>query len=173
MTGTMEQVWSRPALRPMFWLLGWFGVLFPESGRDIPATLRIESTAGQQHWFRRLAFRRERAFNSTMALSKHTGKLTEGVGPFKILQMVWEIRVENPDHLHFEDAGWQISLFGKDIAVPKLIGRWVFGMVRFDQLAVTHEDRPASRIELRINHPLFQTIFTYSGVFWFEEIPHD
>src|SRR5215211_1083584 len=40
--GTMDRIWHRPAwLWPVFWLLIWIDLLFPETGTQIPATMTV------------------------------------------------------------------------------------------------------------------------------------
>ena len=41
--GTMHQIWRRHGwLRPVFTLLAWADILFPETGWDVPVSLTIE-----------------------------------------------------------------------------------------------------------------------------------
>src|SRR5690349_3867607 len=69
LVGTMHQIWRRHGwLRPLFTMLAWADVLFPETGRNVPVSLTIERDGHRGDvWQRTFAFARERRFNATMA----------------------------------------------------------------------------------------------------------
>jgi hypothetical protein len=81
----MHQIWRRHAwLRPLFMMLAWADILFPETGRDVPASMTIEPDGhGGDVWQRTFAFARERRFNATMVY--RGSSVIERLGPHGML----------------------------------------------------------------------------------------
>jgi hypothetical protein len=164
LAGTMERVWHKPVLSPMFWILGHFGILIPEAGTDIPAVLTIlpgQTRTGLpiQKWNRTLQFSRPRRFDSIMVPDPKTGGVIEKVGPGKALHMAWDIRFEPDGSMVWQTHGWRLL----GLPLPGRLGVALFGHVHFTQHAL---DATATRIAMRISHPLIGAIFEYGGVLY-------
>jgi len=158
LVGTMHQIWRRHGwLRPVFTLLAWADILFPETGRDVPVSLTIESNGqGGDVWRRTFAFTRERRFNATMAYEG--SDVVERLGPFGLLQVPWHLRVQSADVIQITTGETRVRLAGLRLRFP----RWL----RFKVGALQHA-RPHGRMDLDlvVTHPRLGRIFGYSGTF--------
>ncbi|NIU25893.1 DUF4166 domain-containing protein, partial [candidate division KSB1 bacterium] len=80
-------IWHRPEwLKPFFWILSWFDMLFPETGKDIPASMAIRGGYNQRQepyhlWYRTFFFPKPRYFNAVMAFNPTADRVVERLGP--------------------------------------------------------------------------------------------
>jgi hypothetical protein len=158
LVGTMHQIWRRHGwLRPLFTMLAWADILFPETGRNVPVSLTIEPDGrGGDVWRRTFAFARERRFNATMAYEGSS--VIERLGPGGMLQVPWHLRVESADAIQITTGETCVRLGGLRLRFP----RWLRFKVGARQLA-----RPHGRMELDlvVTHPRLGRIFGYAGTF--------
>ncbi len=114
--GRMDSVWRHGRwTRPLFSLLARFDMLFPETGRDVPAALEITPQADGHAWRREFRFPRRRHFDATLAWDRRLGRVVERTGP---LTMVWRVRFEPPDTLRIETE--RALLGGLSVPAPRV-----------------------------------------------------
>ena len=158
LVGTMHQIWRRHGwLRPLFTILAWADILFPETGRDVPVSLTIEPDGhGGDVWRRTFAFARERRFTATMAYQGST--VIERLGPHGILEVPWHLRVQSADAIQITTGETRLRVSGLRLRFP----RWL----RF-KVGALQRARPHGRMELDlvVTHPRLGKIFGYSGTF--------
>jgi Domain of unknown function (DUF4166) len=160
----MERVWRRARwLWPFFWLASWSDLLFPETGSDVPVTVRIQavgSPATRHLWRRDFRFPggRWRRFTSRIEYDERLGHVIEAVGPGLALAIAWEMLFEAPSTLHLDCAGWVLRLGPWLIRLPN----WLLGSGR----AVETAPSPNTiRIDFTVSHPLLGDVFGYVGTF--------
>lgn len=158
LVGTMHQIWRRHGwLRPLFTILAWADILFPETGRDVPVSLLIEPDGrGGDVWRRTFAFAHERRFNATMAYEG--SGVIERLGPGGMLQVPWHLRVESADAIQITTGDTCLRVAGFRLRFPS----WL----RF-KVGALQRARPHGRMELDlvVTHPGLGRIFGYSGTF--------
>jgi small multidrug resistance pump len=158
--GTMHQIWRRHGwLRPLFTVLAWADILFPETGRDVPVSLTIEPDGrGDDVWRRTFAFARERRFNATMAY-RGSGVI-ERLGPHGMLEVPWHLRVTSADAIQITTGETCVRF--RRLRLRLRFPRWL----RFT-VAATQRARPHGRMDLDlvVTHPHLGRIFGYSGTF--------
>ena len=156
--GTMHQIWRRHGwLRPVFTLLAWADILFPETGRDVPVSLTIEPDGrGDDVWRRTFAFTRERRFNATMAYQGST--VIERLGPRGMLEVPWHLRVTSADAIQITTGETRLRMGGLRLRFP----RWLRFTVGATQRARAHGRMD---LDLVVTHPRLGRIFGYSGTF--------
>jgi XapX domain-containing protein len=154
----MHQIWRRHGwLRPLFTMLAWADILFPETGRDVPVSLTIEPDGhGGDVWRRTFAFARERRFNATMAFEGSS--VIERLGPRGMLEVPWHLRVQSADVIQITTGETRLRLGRLRLRFP----RWL----RF-KVGAVQRARPHGRMELDlvVTHPGLGPIFGYSGTF--------
>ncbi len=158
LNGTMHQIWRRHGwLRPLFTMLAWADILFPETGRDVPVSLTIEPDGrGGDVWRRTFAFARERRFNATMAFEGSS--VIERLGPRGMLEVPWHLRVRSANAIQITTGETCLRIGGLRLHFP----RWL----RFT-VGATQRARPHGRMDLDlvVTHPRLGRIFGYSGTF--------
>jgi Domain of unknown function (DUF4166) len=161
LVGTMHQIWRRHGwLRPLFTVLAWADILFPETGRDVPVSLTIEPDGrGGDVWRRTFAFARERRFNATMAFEGSS--VIERLGPRGMLEVPWHLRVQSADAIQITTGETRLRVGGLRLRFP----RWL----RFT-VGALQRARPRGRMDLDlvVTHPRLGRIFGYSGTFTVE-----
>jgi hypothetical protein len=154
----MHQIWRRHAwLRPLFMMLAWADILFPETGRDVPASMTIEPDGhGGDVWQRTFAFARERRFNATMVY--RGSSVIERLGPHGMLEVPWHLRVHSADTIQITTGETCLRIGGLRLRFP----RWL----RF-KVGALQRARPHGRMELDlvVTHPRLGRVFGYSGTF--------
>ena len=162
--GEMDKVWHRPTwLWPLFWILSWFDILFPETGTNIPASMKIIGGRDKynqpfQRWNRTFTFKKSRYFNATMAYDEKQQCIVEWLGPINITQIVWDIQFQPPATIRIITKGCNL-IIGK-VRVPLL--KWFYPQVKAIETAV---EENVIHIDLEVSHPLMGTIFGYEGYF--------
>ncbi len=161
LTGTMHQIWRRHGwLRPLFTMLAWADILFPETGQDVPVSLTIEPDGhGGDVWRRTFAFARERRFTATMAYEGSS--VIERLGPRGMLQVPWHLRVQSAHAIQITTGETSLRVAGLRLRFP----RWL----RF-KVGALQRARPHGRMDLDlvVTHPRLGRIFGYSGTFTVE-----
>lgn len=158
LVGTMHQIWRRHGwLRPLFTMLAWADILFPETGRDVPVSLTIEPDGhGGDVWRCTFAFAHVCRFNATMAY--RGSSVIERLGPRGMLEVPWHLRVQSADAIRITTGETALRVGGLRLRFP----RWL----RF-RVAAVQRARPDRRMELDliVTHPRLGRIFGYSGTF--------
>jgi len=162
--GTMHRVWHKPVLRPMFWLLGKFGILVGKAGKNIPTTLVVKPTPKGQLWRRTLHFDEPVQFNSLNTYDPKIKRVMEWVGPGNALGMVWNITFQPPKTLLLVTSGWILRLGRAQIQIPNWLWPWTLGRADTTQHA-DEKKEDTIHIDLVIRHAIFGEMFGYSGTF--------
>jgi hypothetical protein len=162
--GIMHRVWHKPILRPMFWLLGKFGILVGKVGNDIPTKLVVEPTSKGQLWRRTLHFDQPVQFNSLNTYNPKIKRVMEWVGPGFAMGMIWNITLQPPNTLLLVTSGWILRLGRIQIPVPNWLWPWTLGRANTTQHADESKEETI-HVELVIDHALFGEMFSYSGTF--------
>jgi Domain of unknown function (DUF4166) len=115
----MYQIWRRHGwLRPMFTMLAWADILFPETGRDVPVSLTIEPDGqGGDIWRRTFAFARERRFTATMVYEG--SDIIERLGRRGMLQVPWHLRVQSSDAIQITTGETRVRIAGLRLRFPR------------------------------------------------------
>jgi hypothetical protein len=159
LVGTMHQIWRRHGwLRPLFTVLAWADILFPETGNDVPVSLVIEADGRESDvWRRTFEFVRIRRFNATMAYESGSG-VVERLGPGGMLRVPWHLSIPSADTIQITTGETCVGLGGFRWRFPRFL--------RFQVGAVQHA-RAHGRMDLDlvVTHPRLGRIFGYSGTF--------
>ena len=165
----MERVWRRGRwLWPLFWLASWLDALFPETGRDVPVMLVIESqrSGGRHVWHREFRFPRRRRFTSRIEYDERLGCVVEMMSPAGAMAIAWEIDFEPPYRLELTCAGWVLRLGPWRLRLPD----WVLGSGRATETA--DPAQPGTiHIDFAVTHPLLGNVFGYEGTFRVQREP--
>jgi hypothetical protein len=162
--GVMHEVWHKPLLRPLFWLLGTLGVLVGKTGKDIPTTLVIEPAARGQLYRRTFRFQPPVELNSLNTYDPAKNCVMEWVGPAKALGMAWDVRFRPPATLLLVTSGWVLRLGRVHLRIPGWLWPWTLGRADAIQRANDHV-ADTVHIELVIRHGLLGKMFGFSGTF--------
>ena len=162
--GVMHRIWHKPALHPMFWIMGKFGVLIPKTGAEVPTTLIIEPTPKGQLWRRTLDFDKPVEFTSLNTFEPREQRVVEWIGPGQLVGMVWEVTFAPPRRLSLVTIGWVIRLGKRNLPVPGWLWPWTLGRADTSQHADEMKE-DTIHIELTIRHALFGEMFEYNGTF--------
>lgn len=174
--GIMKTIHGGPKwLAPIFYLGTRWKLLFPESGTDIPFSITNTPKIGkggeeQVHWERVFHFPdKKRYFNALMSLDDRQSIIKDYLG-------------EPP--LVYSDLTCTVNASDGSLTIESrkqrlILGRWELPLPRIFQgfATVTEryiDDRETYSIHVRVHNPLIGTVFSYEGVFTYEEksIPH-
>lgn len=162
--GNSDRVWHRPAwLWPFFWFLSLFNIIFPETGTNIPATMRLTGRRDAQgqpyhNWDRTFRFAIPRYFKAVMAYDQKRQCVVEHFTPMHLLSMVWDLRFTAPAHLEIITRTCTLNLGKLQIPLPRLLHPHVH--VIEDAL-----DDDTIQMSLTMSHPLLGDIFGYEGTY--------
>jgi membrane protein len=164
--GKLDQVWQRHGwLRPLFMLLERAGLLFAETGVDIPGEIVI--SAGREadgqpfhFWQRQFAFVSPRHLYSRLTYDPGLARPVEYFGPGGRLQMVWEVVFLAPRTLDFQAVECALFVGPWRLRLPA----WSWFGVAFQTSAVANYDNQV-RINLILTHPWLGEVFGYTGAF--------
>lgn len=169
MDGTMARVWHRHSwLWPFFSLMACVDIFFPETGRDVPASMIVTATPEGAAWRRTFWFPRARRFNATMTYRQETaavpagdgrgeGCVIEHVGPAGALEIPWRVRVLHRDLLEITTGRLMVRIGRHRIPVP--------GLMQVAVRAIERAVDDAIHIDLVLSHRLLGPIFGYDGTF--------
>lgn len=162
--GVMYEIWHKPLLRPLFWLLGTLGVLVGKAGKDIPTTLVVEPAPLGQLYRRTFGFDSPVQLNSLNTYDPATDRVMEWVGPGYALGMIWDVNFQPPGTLLLVTCGWMLRLGRVHLPVPGWLWPWTLG--RADTIQHADENQAdIIHIELVVHHALFGDVFGFSGSF--------
>ncbi|KAA3647193.1 MAG: DUF4166 domain-containing protein [Chloroflexi bacterium] len=168
--GQMDEVWHRPKwLWPFFWLSAQFDILFPETGSNVPATMKLVSSRDKnqqalQRWERTFHFKKLRYFNATMAYDNAQKSVVEWMGPGNSTEIVWDIEFHPTEKIEIITKGCNLKI-GK-LRAPLL--KWFYPQVKATETAIGED---MIHIDLEVSHPLLGNIFGYHGNFKLQIIP--
>jgi len=168
--GVMHEIWQRPKwLKPLFILLGRFGILVPRTGKAIPTRLVVVPgylPDGQPYheWNRTFAFNPPITFNTAVVFDKRMNNIADQVGPGRFLHMVWDGKFIPPRSFSLDTVTNAIRVGGRIWYLPEWVWSLLLGRVKFIQQA-HEEDEKVVDVDLRIVHPVFGEIFGYTGTF--------
>jgi hypothetical protein len=86
------------------------------------------------------------------------------VGPKNILYMVWGAQFQPLDKFTLDTHSIALRLGPLKVWLPRSMWKFLFGTVTFTQ-TVDAEREDTVHVDLLITHPLFGSIFGYSGTF--------
>jgi uncharacterized protein len=164
--GTMDQVWHRPAwLWPVLHVCACFNILFSEQGTNIVASMIVEGQhdrrgRGTQTWNRTFQFRTPRHFDATMRFDLRFACVVEHMAPFDLLEVVWDVRYEEPSTIHIETEGIRIGVGRLRVTLP----HWAGVQVRVRETALVDQSESIA-VDLRVQQPWLGEIFGYTGQF--------
>ena len=156
-SGVFEVAGSpRRWLRPVFAVLGWRRVLFPEYARDVPFTVTNIPGPGEG-----LSARREFHFPGRDRVMQDTmhvvdGRLHDFLGRRGGLEVRLRVTVAGGSLRMLSDRAW-LHLRGLRLPLPALLS----ARVLLDESWVDGHQR----VDVRMRHPLLGEIFRYSGTF--------
>ncbi len=168
--GVMHKIWHRPVwLKPLFVFLGWFGILVPKTGNEIPTKLVVvpgylPNGEPFHEWNRTFDFGVPIHFNTRVVYDQYMDNLADEVGINHFLHMVWKGQFIPPRSFTLDTVTNAIQLGSHLWYLPKWLWLFCFGRVRFIQQARVEDDRIVD-VDLRILHPLFGEVFGYVGTF--------
>ena len=157
MDGAMHRIWHRHLwLRPLFRLLAHADIFFPESGRDVPASMIVTSAKDGVAWRRTFWFSKTRHFNATMTYGATAG-LSERVGPGGLIEVPWHVRPLGRDAIKITTGRLALHAGRFRLPIPSLF-----------QVAVTALEgakNDAIHVDLVLSHHLLGPLFGYDGAF--------
>lgn len=169
--GTTRHIWHRPRwLRPILWLASKGGILTPETGRDIPTTMRVirqrDSEGRPYHtWARTFYFpRRTVRFNTSIIYDPEQDQTADMAGPGNSILIYWRARFLPPKTFTLDTTEVALSIGGRKVRLPRPVWQWMFGVVHHCQWVDT-EREDMMWIETILWHPLVGYFFGYEGVF--------
>lgn len=168
--GVMHAIWHRPRwLKPLFVLLGRFGILVPKTGKNIATRLVVipgylPSGAPYHEWNRTMLFEPPIHFNTRVVYDERWDNLADQVGTGRFLHMVWKGTFIPPRAFTLETVTNAVRIGGQIFYLPRWLWSPLLGRVRFIQQAHVEDDNIID-VDLRIIHPLFGEVFGYVGTF--------
>lgn len=164
LVGTMDRVWRRHRwLDPALGALARQRLLFPDAGRDVPASLRVHALRDpegvpRQTWNRRFGFAVVRAFDAEMSFDGRRNAMVERLGRSGRLRIEWRLQPVDPDGLAIVAAGGCVRIAGRAVPLPAVLTPRA--------RAVQHGiDRDGITVEVTIGLPVLGPILGYSGGF--------
>ncbi len=163
-------VWFRPNwLAPLFWVLGKFGILVPETGENVPVTMVVRAEYDKdnkpiQFWDRTFKFNTLRRFNTILKYDDKMGDVGDFIGKWKFVYIVWEARYHPLDRFTLDTKICAFRFFNCYIWLPRWVWERLFGILRCDQVADDIKGNTFS-LDLVIKHPWFGDFFGYNGKF--------
>jgi Domain of unknown function (DUF4166) len=158
--GRMTRVWHRPRwIGPALGLLALAGLLFPETGHDVPAQMTVTAELtpdgrARQVWRRTFCFwRRRRRFVSAFVHDARRGTVVERVGPGELVRIPWRLQVRDGD-LRIGTVRMYLG--------PLPLPRCLTGEVLATERAV---GPCAIDVTLIVRHPFLGPVFGYEGRF--------
>lgn len=172
LVGTMDRVWHRYRwLTPILWLLAQANTLFPETGRNVPATMTVRSYRDRrcqpwQSWQRTFTFvQRRRHFDARMTVDLVHGRAVEHTGPGGLLEVPWRIDLRE-DRLQIDALSVALRLGSLRLRLPDVC------CVRVRAIETADPAHPNQiQIDLSLTHPWLGPVFGYDGTFRVERRP--
>ena len=172
LSGTMDTIWRRHAwLWPMFSMLARADILFPETGRDIPAEMivrnyRTEDGRPWQSWERTFDFGHvRRRFDACVTFDPRRGQTIEHTGPGGRLEAPWRMELEG-GRMMIDALAIFLRIGRLRLRLPRLLSAGVRAIQTTD--AATPDQ---IHIDLSLHNPLLGAVFGYEGTFRVERRP--
>lgn len=157
--GQMAEVWHPGWLTPPLWFSGFLGVLFPETGRDVPTSITIKTQGLRQQWDRTFQFaRRRRNFSDAMVYDRARNRILNFFGLNDRFAMVFHFVPLPNGGLEIIGGQQYLNLGQVRLPVPRIltpamiVQEWP---VKDNQIGM----------ELKMAHPTVGQLFTYRGQF--------
>jgi hypothetical protein len=174
LSGTMDRVWHRRVwLMPLFWILARVDTLFPETGRDVPATMTVRNYRDAdglpwQTWERTFALGRvRRRFDARMTYDPVRGQTVEHTGPGGRLEVPWRVQVSD-NRLQIDALSVSLRIGSLRLPLPDLLS------VRVRAIETADPVKPDDiHIDLVLSNRLLGPIFGYEGTFRVERRRQD
>jgi uncharacterized protein DUF4166 len=155
--GAMHRVWHRHTwLGPFFRLLARVDILFPESGRDVPASMTIARVDQGTAWRRTFSFAKIRRFNATMTYQPQCG-VVERIGPGGAIEVPWRVRSLGRDTIEITTGRLRVRAGPLRLPIP--------GVLQVAVRAVERAVANAIHVDLVVSHPVLGAFFGYDGTF--------
>jgi hypothetical protein len=164
LVGTMDRVWRRHRwLDPVLGMMARRRLLFPDAGRDVPATLRVHAVrdgAGvpRQVWARRFGFAVVRAFDAELSFDRHRNAIVERLGRDGRLEVEWRMEPVGANGMAIVAGGGRLRIGRLTIPIPASLTP----RARAIQHGV---GRDGITIDLSMGLPVIGPILGYSGTF--------
>ena len=179
-TGTMDEIWHGPLYTMPFLYVGsWRRIMFPESGRSVPFTIRNYSYADQfgretVTWIRNFATRTPRRFDAYMIFSQQRQLIVDYLGTHQHLAVDIHLSVDERGGLCLRSGDQRFYEGGIDFSFPLLFS----GVA---EVCEWYEDSDQRfHIEVKVSNQVWGPLFGYRGSFdieWLKvgpnEIPTD
>jgi small multidrug resistance pump len=157
MDGTMDRIWHRHAwLRPFFTVLAGVHILFPESGRNVPAAMTIAPVKSGIAWRRTFLFAKTRRFDATMTYQRRLG-IVERLGPRGVIEVPWLVHSLARDTIEITTGRLRLRAGRLQLPIP--------GVLQVAVRAVERATGNAVHIDLTVTHPVLGPVFGYDGTF--------
>lgn len=144
-------------MQPYLSLLRLFGALINRRGKNIPTTVEKHMKGDIQYWKRTISFTQDKIIIfSSFWVHDGSNELIEYVNPFLGLRM--SVHIEN-NELHYEGRNFVVKLGKLLIPIPEWL---VLGHTTIIETALNDNE---FKMDFKLSHPLFGTIFRYSGKF--------
>jgi hypothetical protein len=164
LVGTMDRVWRRHRwLDPALGMMARRRLLFPDAGRDVPATLRVHSLRDRegvprQVWARRFGFAVVRAFDAELWFDRRRNAIVERFGRGGGLEVEWRMEPIGADGVAIVAGGGRLRIGPITIPIPASLTP----RARAIQHGV---GRDGITIDLSLGLPVLGPILGYSGTF--------
>ncbi len=172
LTGTAAHVWHRPAwLWPFFWGLGGAGILFPDTGSSVPASLRIDVHRDADGtvchvWRRIFGFPKPRPFDALLRFDRAVNRVVEHLGPRGALRVAWNVHVLTPRLMVIVTDGMSLGVGPVRLPLPRFLCPDVRAI---EQADLQRDD--TIHMDLRVRHCVLGPIFGYHGTFRMQRVP--
>ena len=144
-------------MQPYLSLLRLFGALINRRGKNIPTTVEKHMKGDIQYWKRTVHFTQDKIIIfSSFWVHDGSNELIEYVNPFLGLRM--SVHIEN-NELHYEGRNFVVKLGKLLIPIPEWL---VLGHTTIRETALNNDE---FKMDFKLRHPIFGTIFRYSGKF--------
>jgi Domain of unknown function (DUF4166) len=164
LVGTMGRVWRRHRwLDPALGMMARRRLLFPDAGRDVPATLRVHALRDReggprQVWARRFGFGVVRAFDAELSFDRHRNAIVERLGRGGGLEVDWRMEPAGTDGMAIFAGGGRLRIGRLTIPIPASLAPRA--------RAIQHGiGRDGITIDLSLGLPVLGPILGYSGTF--------
>lgn len=144
-------------MKPYLTLLRLFGALINRRGKNIPTTVEKHMKGDIQYWKRTIRFTQDKIILfKSFWVNDGSNELIEYVNPFLGLRM--SVHIEN-NELHYEGRNFVVKLGNLLIPIPEWL---VLGHTTIIETALNDNE---FKMDFKLSHPIFGTVFRYSGKF--------
>ena len=164
-TGVMDEIWHGAWYTLPFLAFGtWRRIMFPNSGRNVPFTIRnvaFRDPYGRETvtWIRTFGFRRPRRFDAYMIYSERRGKIVDYLGSHEHLAVDIELAVDPNGGLRLRS--------GEQRFYEGVAGfRFPAALTGIADVCEWYDDAAQRfRIDVRVTSPRWGPLFGYRGSF--------